>query len=186
MQGIPLIRIFLRLGFTIPKQKFGSQDNVDKPSVACILHLHLLANGFIFDSFSLLFRVLLLLLICALSTTSYTTLSKKLALLLSCWRMITSRYSVLEKLAKYRQVTLFTCSLLPFSSIAIQPHPGFFGISSSTISVMISCRLTNIHPNFDFTQDKFYDYGLHLIDHVLHNWETQLSDIPGMPQIIGN
>ena len=53
MQGIPLIRIFLRLGFTIPKQKFGSQDNVDKPSVACTLHLHLLVNSFIFDSFSL-------------------------------------------------------------------------------------------------------------------------------------
>ena len=48
------------------------------------------------------------------------------------------------------------------------------------------CRLTNIHPNCDFTQDKVYDYGLHLIDHVLYNWGTQFSDIPDMPQIIGN
>ena len=139
MQGIPLIRIFLRLGFTIPKQKFRSQDNVDKPSVACTLHLHLLVNSFIFDSFSLLFQVLLLLLICALSTTSHITLSKKLALLLGCWRMVTSGYSVLEKLAKCKQVTFFACSLLPLSSITIQPHPGFFGINSSTVSVMTSC-----------------------------------------------
>ena len=45
-------------------------------------------------------------------------------------------------------------------------------------------RLTNIYPNRDFTQDEVYDYGLHLIDHVLRTWGTQLSDIPGMPQII--
>ena len=156
MQGIPLIRIFLRLGFTIPKQKFGSQDNMDKPSVACTLHLHLLANGFIFNSFSLLFWVPLLLLICALSTTSHTILSKKLALLLGCWRMIMSGYSVLEKLAKCRQVTLFACSLLPFSSIAIQPQPGFFGISSSTISVMISCiDLQTFIPTVTLLRMKF-------------------------------
>ena len=111
---------------------------MDKPSVTCTLHLHLLVNSFIFDSFSLLFQVLFLLLICALSTTSHTTLSKKLALLLGCWMMITSGYSVLEKLAKCRQFTLFACSLLLFSSIAIQLRLGFFGINSNTISVMIS------------------------------------------------
>ena len=47
-------------------------------------------------------------------------------------------------------------------------------------------RLTNIHPNCDFAQEEVYDYGLHLIDHVLRNWGTQLADIPGMPQIVGN
>ena len=47
-------------------------------------------------------------------------------------------------------------------------------------------RLTNIHPNRDFAQEEVYDYGLHLIDHVLRNWGTQLADIPGMPQIVGN
>jgi hypothetical protein len=47
-------------------------------------------------------------------------------------------------------------------------------------------KLTNIHPNRDFTQDEVYDYGLHLIDHVLRSLNTQLSNIPGMPQITGN
>jgi PIF1-like helicase/Helicase len=47
-------------------------------------------------------------------------------------------------------------------------------------------KLTNLYPNRDFTQDEVYDYGLHLIDHVLRNWGTQLSVIPGMPQILGN
>ena len=47
-------------------------------------------------------------------------------------------------------------------------------------------KLTNIHPNRDFTQDEVCDYGLHLINHVLRNWGTQLSDIPGMPQIMHN
>ena len=47
-------------------------------------------------------------------------------------------------------------------------------------------KLTTIYPNCDFTQEEVYDYGLHLIDHVLHNWGTQLSEIPGMPQIIGD
>jgi hypothetical protein len=28
-------------------------------------------------------------------------------------------------------------------------------------------KLTIIHPNRDFYQDEVYDYGLHLIDHVL-------------------
>ena len=73
------------------------------------------------------------------STTSHTTLSKKLALLSGCWRMITSGYSVLEKLAKCRQVTLIACSLLLFSFITIQLRLGFSGINSNTISVMISC-----------------------------------------------
>ena len=45
-------------------------------------------------------------------------------------------------------------------------------------------KLRNIYPNRDFSQDEVYDYGLHLIDHVLRNWGTQLSNIPGMPQII--
>ena len=45
-------------------------------------------------------------------------------------------------------------------------------------------KLTNIYPNRDFTQEEVYDYGLHLIDHVLHNWGTQLSNIPGMPQVL--
>lgn len=45
-------------------------------------------------------------------------------------------------------------------------------------------KLTNIYPNRDFSQDEVYDYGLHLIDHVLRNWGTQLSNIPDMPQVI--
>ena len=47
-------------------------------------------------------------------------------------------------------------------------------------------KLTGIYPNHDFAQDEVYDYGLHLIDDVLHKWGTQLSDILGMPQITGN
>ena len=45
-------------------------------------------------------------------------------------------------------------------------------------------KLRNIYPNRDFSQDEVYDYGLHLINHVLCNWGTQLSEIPGMPEII--
>ena len=123
----------------IPKERFRSQDSKDKPSVACTLHLHLLVNDSIFNSSSPLWQALLLLLIYALSTTSHTTLSKKPALPLGCWRMIMSGYSVFRKLARCRWITLFTCSLLSSSSIAIQPHLGFFGINSSTISVMTSC-----------------------------------------------
>ena len=47
-------------------------------------------------------------------------------------------------------------------------------------------RLTNIHPNCDFSQDEVYYYGLHLIDHVLRNWGTELSNFQGMPQIMHN
>ena len=47
-------------------------------------------------------------------------------------------------------------------------------------------KLNNLFPNHHFNQDQVYDYGLHLIDHILHNWGKQLVDIPGMPQIIGN
>ena len=47
-------------------------------------------------------------------------------------------------------------------------------------------KLQNIYPNCDFTQDKFYDYGLHLINHILQNWGSSLSDIAGMPGITGN
>ena len=68
-----------------------------------------------------------------------TTPSKKPVLPLGCLRMIMSGYSVLEKLAKCRQVTLFACSLLPSSSIAIQLCQEFFGINLSTTSVMIYC-----------------------------------------------
>ena len=45
-------------------------------------------------------------------------------------------------------------------------------------------KLTQIHPNRDFTQDEVYDYGLHLIDHVLRGWGSDLSNFPGMPQIV--
>ena len=78
MQGIPLIRTFLRFGFMIPKERFGSQDSKDKPSVACTLHLHLLVNNSIFDSSSPSWQALLLLLIYALSITSHTTLQRSL------------------------------------------------------------------------------------------------------------
>ena len=47
-------------------------------------------------------------------------------------------------------------------------------------------KLTGIYPNREFAQDEVHDYGLHLIDDVLRKWGTQLSDILGMPQIIGN
>ena len=46
-------------------------------------------------------------------------------------------------------------------------------------------KLTNIYPNRDFTQDEVCDYGLYLIDQILHNLGTHLSDIPGMPQVVG-
>ena len=47
-------------------------------------------------------------------------------------------------------------------------------------------KLTNLFPNRNILEEEVYDYGLHLIDHVLRNWGTQLSDIPGMPAIVGN
>ena len=156
MQGIPLIRTFLRLGFMIPKERFGSQDSKDKPSVACTLHLHLLVNDSIFDSSSPSWQALLLLLIYALSTTSHTTLSKKPALPLGCWRMIMSGYSVFRKLARCRWVTLFACSLLPSSSIAIQLHLEPSGINSSTTSAKISCTGLQIFiPTVTLLRKKF-------------------------------
>ena len=45
-------------------------------------------------------------------------------------------------------------------------------------------KLTNLHPNRNFSQDEVYDYGLHLIDQVLRNWGSQLANIAGMPQIV--
>ena len=47
-------------------------------------------------------------------------------------------------------------------------------------------KLQNIHPNRDFTQDEVYDYGLHLIDHILQNWGSRLSEVAGMPGITGS
>src|ERR1700734_2759567 len=121
------------------KRKFGNQDSAEAPSVACTLHLLLLVNASIFDSFSLLFQALLLLLICAQSTTSHATLSKKPASPLDCWRMTASGYSVFKKLAKCRQVIIFACSLLQLSSIAIQLPLESSGIDSSITSAMIYC-----------------------------------------------
>ena len=47
-------------------------------------------------------------------------------------------------------------------------------------------KLRHLYPNRDFSQDEAYDYGLHLIDHVLRNWGRELSAFPGMPQITGD
>jgi len=47
-------------------------------------------------------------------------------------------------------------------------------------------KLQRLYPNRDFSQDEVYDYGLHLINHILHNLGTDLGNIAGMPQIIGD
>jgi hypothetical protein len=47
-------------------------------------------------------------------------------------------------------------------------------------------KLTNLHPNRDFSQEEAYDYGLHLINQVLRNWGSELANIQGMPQILQN
>jgi hypothetical protein len=47
-------------------------------------------------------------------------------------------------------------------------------------------KLRNIFPNRDFSQDEVYDYGLHLINHILRNWGKTLIEIPGMPPITGD
>ena len=47
-------------------------------------------------------------------------------------------------------------------------------------------KLRNLYPNRDFPQDEVYDYGLHLIDNILHNWGKHLLDFPDMPHIIHN
>ena len=47
-------------------------------------------------------------------------------------------------------------------------------------------KLTAIYPNHNFAQDDIYNYGLHLIDDVLHKWGTQLSHVFGIPQVMGN
>ena len=47
-------------------------------------------------------------------------------------------------------------------------------------------KLSTLHPNRVFSQEEVHDYGLHLIDHVLRNWGSQLSNIAGMPPIIHN
>ena len=47
-------------------------------------------------------------------------------------------------------------------------------------------KLTQLFPNRDFHENEVYDYGLHLIDNILRNLGTQLSNVPGMPQITGN
>ena len=79
-------------------------------------------------------------------------------------------------------IILCTHFLLQFSSIVIQHHQVFFGKSLGIIFVMIfytSFRKFT-YPNRDFTQDQFYDYGLHLINYILQNWGSSLSDIAGM------
>ena len=47
-------------------------------------------------------------------------------------------------------------------------------------------KLTTLHPNRNFSPDEVHDYGLHLIDHVLHTWGSELSNFPEMPHIQGN
>jgi PIF1-like helicase len=47
-------------------------------------------------------------------------------------------------------------------------------------------KLTHIYPNRDFAQDEVYDYGLHLIDHVLKTWGKNLGDFPDMSQVNGD
>jgi hypothetical protein len=42
------------------------------------------------------------------------------------------------------------------------------------------------YDNHEFTQDEVYDYGLHLIDHILQTLGRQLRDFPDMPQVNGN
>ena len=38
-------------------------------------------------------------------------------------------------------------------------------------------KLQHIYPNRDFTQDEVYDYGLYLVDDILHKWSTELANI---------
>ena len=47
-------------------------------------------------------------------------------------------------------------------------------------------KLQALYPDRNFTQDEVYDYGLYLIDNILRNWGTQLSNIADMPQIVGD
>jgi hypothetical protein len=47
-------------------------------------------------------------------------------------------------------------------------------------------KLTNLFPNRNFSEEEVYDYGLHLIDHILRNWGKSLAEIPGMPPVVGN
>jgi len=47
-------------------------------------------------------------------------------------------------------------------------------------------KLTQKFPNRDFSEDQVYDYGLHLINHILRGWGSSLADIPGMPPIVGD
>ena len=47
-------------------------------------------------------------------------------------------------------------------------------------------KLNGIFPNRNFSLDEVYDYGLHLINHILSNWGKSLTEIPGMPPIVGN
>ena len=47
-------------------------------------------------------------------------------------------------------------------------------------------KLNGIFPNHNFSQDEVYDYGLHLINHILSNWGKSLAEIPGMPPIVGD
>ena len=47
-------------------------------------------------------------------------------------------------------------------------------------------KLRNLYQNRDFDQNEVYDYGLHLIDHILHTWGKSLRDFGDMPQVIGD
>jgi hypothetical protein len=47
-------------------------------------------------------------------------------------------------------------------------------------------KLNGIFPNRNFSLDEVYDYGLHLINHILSKWGKSLTEIPGMPPIVGN
>ena len=89
--------------------------------------------------------------------------------------------SVFKKQAKCRLVTLF-------ATIIFHCNPTSPGVLWNQFKHHICDdllhKLRTIYPNCDFTEDEVYDYGLHLIDHVLHNWGSQFSNIPDMPQII--
>ena len=47
-------------------------------------------------------------------------------------------------------------------------------------------KLTGLYPNRIFSQDEVYDYGLHLINHILRNWGKSLAEIQGMPTVVGD
>ena len=47
-------------------------------------------------------------------------------------------------------------------------------------------KLTNIFSNRNISQDEVYDYGLHLINHILLTWGKSLNGFPEMPPIVGN